>query len=270
MSKPPPMPYTDQKGLKPTPMIYFIKIAYTLLFPPGIIFLLLLCIAFLLKQKKEHLGSFLILLTTAILYVCSIPYFSNFLLSSIEQRYQTPVQVSGDVLVMLTGGAISEPADPLTGGNGYLTSTTASRVLTLAELYRVTKLPIILSGGQVFNDSGNESQIALRHLLALGVPESAIQLDDTSLNTEENAQHTEAILKKKGWKQPILITSAFHMARSVKQFQKLNVRVIPYPTDFITQQKQDLTLNKFIPSAGSLSNTTIALKEYLGLLAAKN
>ncbi|SDN22137.1 Uncharacterized SAM-binding protein YcdF, DUF218 family [Paenibacillus sp. yr247] len=251
-------------------MIYLIKIAYTLLLPPGIIILLLVSIAFWLQQKKEYIGTLLVGLAALLLCVCAMPYFSNSLLNSIERRYAPPVQVSGDVLVMLTGGATLDTLDPLTKGEGYLTGNTAARVLTVAELFRSTKLPILLSGGQVFSDSGNESQIAKRHLLTLGVPESAIYIDDTSRNTEENALKTQAILTEKGWKRPILVTSAFHMARSVKQFQKLKIEVVPFPTDYISQQKQHLSVGKFIPSSNGLSNTTIALKEFLGLLAARN
>jgi uncharacterized SAM-binding protein YcdF (DUF218 family) len=251
-------------------MIYLIKIAYTIVFPPGIIILLLLAIALWLKQKKEYLGTLLVGLAALLLGVSSMPYFGNTLLNSIERRYTPPAQVSGDVLVLLTGGATLDNPDPLTKGEGYLTGNTAARVLTVAELYRSTKLPILLSGGQVFRDTGNESQIAKRHLLALGVPESSISMDDKSRNTEENAMNTQAILSEKGWKAPILITSAFHMARSVKQFQKLKIDVIPYPTDFISQQKQYFSISKFIPSSSGLSTTTIALKEFLGLFAARN
>lgn len=227
-------------------------------------------IALWLQQKKEYLSTFLVGLAAVLLCVCAMPYFSNTLLDAIERRYTPPAQVTGDVLVMLTGGATLDTSDPLTKGEGYLSGNTSARVLTVAELFRNTKLPIVLSGGQVFSDSGNESQIAKRHLLALGIPESTIYLDDMSRNTEENAQHIQTLLTEKGWKHPILITSAFHMARSVKQFQKLNMDVVPFPTDYISQQKQHLSVSKFIPSSSGLANTSIALKEFIGLLAARN
>ncbi|MFD0692489.1 YdcF family protein [Paenibacillus sp. GCM10027628] len=246
-------------------MMYAIKIVYTLLFPPGIIILLLFSIALWLQQRREFLGSLLVGLAALLLCVGSMPYIANAFLQSIEQRYTPPEQVNGDVLVMLTGGAIADNPDPLTHGEGYLNPGTAARVLTVAELYRQTKLPIVLSGGQVYSDTGNESQIARRHLLALGVPESAILMDDTSRNTEENAVHTQSILKQQGWKRPVLITSAYHMARAVKHFQKLKVDVLPYPTDYQTSIKQDRYVSKFIPSAAGLSATTTALKEYLGI-----
>ncbi|MEW9698290.1 YdcF family protein [Paenibacillus sp. SI8] len=249
-------------------MIYAIKIAYTLLFPPGIIILLLLSIAFWLQQKRERMSSLLVGLAALLLCASSMPILGNTLLQSVEQRYTPPNQLAGDVLVMLTGGATQDISDPLTGGEGYLSPYTAARVLTTAELYRQTKLPIVLSGGQVFSDTGNESQIAKRHLLALGIPDTAILLDDTSLNTEENAIHTNAILKQHNWKHPILITSAFHMKRAVKQFNNLNVDVLPYPTDYQMNQKQEKYLTKFIPSAAGLLATAMALKEYLGQLAA--
>ncbi|NEW07788.1 YdcF family protein [Paenibacillus sp. SYP-B3998] len=250
-------------------MIYALKIAYTLLFPPGIIIVLLLSIALRLQQKREFIGSLLVGVAALVLCATSLPYIGNEFLQSIEQRYSPPKQFSGDVLIMLTGGATQDTPNPLTGGEGYLSPSTSARVLTTVELYRNTKLPIILSGGQVFSDTGNESQIAKRHLLALGVPDSAITLDDTSRNTKENAANAVTILNQKSWERPILVTSAFHMARAVKQFQKHKVNVIPYPTDFQTNRKQTIYFSKFIPSSSGLSTTTMALKEYLGLLGAR-
>lgn len=147
---------------------------------------------------------------------------------------------------MLTGGAIADNPDPLTHGEGYPNPGTAACVLTVAELYRQTKL-------------GNESQIAKRHLLALGVPDTAILMDDTSRNTEENAVHS--------WKRPVLITLAYHIARAVKYFQKLKANVLPYPTDYQTSIRQDRYVSKFIPSAVWLSATTTALKEVLGIFS---
>ncbi|UJF34708.1 YdcF family protein [Paenibacillus hexagrammi] len=248
-------------------MIYVIKIVYTLLFPPGVFVLLLVILAAWLLQKKEFFSSFIVILTALLLYVSSAPYMGYTLLHSLEARYSPPADVKGDVLVMLTGGAVLGTPDPLTQGEGHLSPNTAARVLTIAELYRRTQLPIVLSGGQVFADTGNESQIAKRHLLALGVPESSITMDDSSRNTKENAANTKAILEQHQWKHPVLVTSAFHMPRSVKLFRANHVEVQPYPTDYQVSSRLQTYTFTFIPSYSGLMATAMALKEYVGMLA---
>lgn len=63
----------------------------------------------------------------------------------------------------------------------------------------------------------------------------------------------------------ILITSAFHMERSLRVFGKTGLKVIPWPTDYYSQVKV-LTLDSFVPSAHILSLTSTVWKERIGLL----
>jgi uncharacterized SAM-binding protein YcdF (DUF218 family) len=248
-------------------MLYMIKVLYTLIFPPSIFIIGLLIIAVGLFRRKAKIYSLSIGVISLLLAISSMPAFSSVFIHQLEYRYSPPALIQADVLVMLTGGAVQDSPDMASGGNGHLQPHTAARLLTLAELYRQTELPILLSGGQVFHDTGNESRIAKRNLIALGIPESAITMDDTSRNTEENASNTKYLLELHHWEQPLLITSAFHMARSVKQFHKLGIAVTPFPTDYSTNAKQTWYGSKFIPSSSGLHQTGMALKEYLGLLA---
>ena len=57
-------------------------------------------------------------------------------------------------------------------------------------------------------------------LLSLGVPENKIFMDDKSRNTAENAAFSKQICEHQGWTKPILVTSAFHMPRSVRFFTR--------------------------------------------------
>jgi uncharacterized SAM-binding protein YcdF (DUF218 family) len=89
------------------------------------------------------------------------------------------------------------------------------------------------------------------------------------LNTTENARYTRLILAKHHYSHPILVTSAFHMPRSVRQFNKAGITVTPYPTDYRTNEKQGFIAADLIPTADAFNNFSIALKEHLGLLAIK-
>jgi uncharacterized SAM-binding protein YcdF (DUF218 family) len=245
--------------------IYIYKFVVSFLLPPGILVLGLLVVWWRLYCQRMHaarlLGALILLL-----YVLSMPLIGDALLKSLEYRYLPPEEAVGDVIVMLGGGATLDTPD--IDGLGQLSGSAANRLLTAARLHKRLGAPIILSGGQVYKDSGAEALIARRILLSLGVAPDKIIVEDASLNTEQNAKYVKPILSEKGFTRPILVTSAFHMARSVLQFQKQGIAARPFPTDYFTSREGRLNINKFAPSAEALRNSYIVLHEYLGILAA--
>jgi uncharacterized SAM-binding protein YcdF (DUF218 family) len=151
------------------------------------------------------------------------------------------------------------------------------RVLYAAKLYREGKAPrIILSGGRVEWDGSNnlpESADMAELLKTMGVPETAMVQEPTSRNTRENAVNTKQIMDQQGIRKILLVTSALHMPRSLRIFQKLGIDAIPAPTDFLSTDHErenfqntaeSITLNT-LPDAERLRNTTRALKEYVGI-----
>lgn len=245
-------------------MIYIIKFIYAFFLPPGIFILFLLIFSTWL-YKNDKAKAKILVLVTLVFYLISTPYIGNMLLRTLECRYQPSGVIKGDLLVMLGGGATLDT--PNIDGSGHLTGSAANRLLTAVQLHKKTDLPIVISGGQVYSDSGNEAAIAERLLIGLGVSENKIILDNSSRNTTENAQNVKQIMKANNFKKPILITSAFHMERSVRNFARLDIDVQPYPTDYKTSLKSRIYANQFVPSYWGLCDTGIVLKEYLGLLA---
>lgn len=247
-------------------MIYLLKFLYAFLLPPGLFIVLLLLAAVWLYLRVNRKAGYTLLAAALLLYAASIPLVSDPIMRSLENRYAVPAKPDGDVYVMLTGGAIGGIAG--TAGEGQLSGSTLQRVVTVAELYKQRPLPILVSGGQVYENTGNEGQLSKRTLLRLGVPEKDILLDDTSRTTQENAENSKALLTKNGLNRPILVTSAFHMARSVKHFEARLVKVTPYPTDFRTSPDTlpRTFLQTWTPKSGSMDDMAVAFKEYLGML----
>ncbi len=109
-------------------------------------------------------------------------------------------------------------------------------------------------------------------LQRLGVPEEAVIKEGKSLNTRENAVFTKEILDRRNIDTIILVTSGYHMPRAKRVFEKLGITVIPAATDFLSTSGASGNLNlaniilTLVPDAKSLDLTTMALKEYLGLL----
>lgn len=246
-------------------MLVFIKFLYiTFLLPPGLFIAALACLCYWLYRRK-HRGVVPVALITILLYLISTPLVGDALMRSLEGRYLPPVKAQGDVIVMLGGGATADT--PNVHGKGHLMGFAANRLLTAAQLYHITGAPIIVSGGQVFANTGKEAEIARHILLGLGIPDDKIIVESQSLNTTDNARFSKEIIDQRGFTSPILVTSAFHMERSVQQFAKFNIRVTPYPTDYQTNTRFLFEWNQMWPRADAFYNTQLAVKEYLGLAA---
>lgn len=248
-------------------MIYFIKFLYsTFLFPPGI-FIIGFCLFCLLLYRQKSAFTKGAMLLTFLFYLSTISFISDRIIGSLESAYQPPRVVSGDVIIVLGGGATLDT--PNVHGLGHLSGFAANRLLTCAQLYQELHIPIIVSGGKVLETTGSEADISKVILIGLGVPAEKVIVENKSLNTTENAKFTKELVEQYGFKQPILVTSAFHMERSVLQFRKANVAVTPYPTDYQTNLERKFQPHQLWPSASALLDISLALKEYVGILAVK-
>lgn len=249
-------------------MLFFVKYFYqTFLLPPGIIIILLLLLSIWQYVKRSVKLTKAFIVTALLLYFVSVPVVGDSLIRSLESRYSPPQEVEGDVIIMLGGGAVADT--PNINGVGHLSGFAANRLLTCAQLYHKLDAPIIISGGQLYNYQNTEAGIARNILLSLKIPGDKIILDDKSLNTTQNAKYTRELVDKYGFKKPILVTSAFHMERSLRQFQKAGLTVLPYSTDFQTNIKRQIHFRDFVPSADALLKFYMSLKEYIGLAASK-
>ena len=134
------------------------------------------------------------------------------------------------------------------------------------RLYRLRPKPIVVSGGHVnpFTPAMNENQIARDYLIHWGVPQRDVLGEDKSRDTFESAVEVAKILRKKGWKRYLLVTSAFHMPRSMLAFAAEAPQPLPAPGDF-SLVKFDLTPLDFAPNEGVAQRIVFSLHEYVGL-----
>ena len=247
-------------------LIYLIKFIYSFILPPGLFVILLAALVIWLWRSSRR-QAIVLLGLTLLLYLSMTPLVGDALISSLEKKYEQPASITGDVIVVLGGGATSGTPD--IDGEGNLLGSAANRLLTGVRLYRLSGLPVLFSGGQVFSDSGNEADTAKRQMLGLGMPETDILTENQSLNTDQNAVNTAALMKELGLRQPILVTSAFHMPRAMVLFKNAGLDPLAYPTDYTASRGTSLYPGKFAPTGGALQNTGLAFKEYVGLLAAR-
>ena len=83
---------------------------------------------------------------------------------------------------------------------------------------------LVLSGGIVGPPPAEA--VAMRALaLAMGVPETAIVVEDRARNTFENAVFCGTIIRRRAWRRVIVVTDGFHLARALFVFRRIGLDV---------------------------------------------
>lgn len=253
--------------------LFLSKLLPLFIYPLGLACLLLI-LAFISVWKWPRRAALSLFLAFAILVAASNGWVANALVKSLEWQHLPPDPMPTAQAIVVLGGGMRPQVPPrpwvevAEGGD---------RVLYGAKLFREGKAPLLIfSGGRIDWKGGGppESEAMATLAQALGVPETAILQDRTSLNTYENAVNVKEILQARNLQRVLLVTSAMHMPRSLAIFQKQGIDAIPAPTDFLVTEldlqepnssTQARMLNA-IPNAERLQQTTRALKEYIGLM----
>ncbi len=209
------------------------------------------------------------LLAVAWLWLWSTPLASDVLRGWIEgqagPRLVKDIPAS-EVMVVL-GGGVSGPRLPQRPYPDL--GAAADRLWHAARLFHAGKAQrILLSGGVVRTGDGSEAAAMKRLLLDLGVPATALLLEPGSGDTAGNARLTAKLLAGEGISEVLLVTSALHMPRARRLFERAGLTVIPAPTDFeVIPMPFDLL--RIVPDARALDGSGRAMKELVGVFVVK-
>jgi uncharacterized SAM-binding protein YcdF (DUF218 family) len=112
----------------------------------------------------------------------------------------------------------------------------------------------------------SEAEEVAKKIEALGVDPRRLIIETRARNTYENAQYTAALLHPTESQRWLLVTSAWHMPRSVGCFRRAGFTVEAYPVDFRTGGLGDLFILDGLGIDG-LRTLDVAAKEWVGLIA---
>lgn len=225
---------------------------------------LLLCLLALLLVYLDRRRTAMATLAIAIswLYLASTGVVADMLMASLEKG-QRPRALSvipdADVIVVL-GGATR--GDTHWSSLGDLTAQ-ADRLVHATELYKAGKAPRVLVSGGAPRGARSEAEVMEQLLGVMGVPRRAVLRESESRDTRDNARFSAIILRGKGMKRILLVTSAFHMRRAKALFQAEGFDVIPAPTDF-QRLVSEPPVPRWLPMVQDLQRSTLALREYVG------
>ena len=241
------------------------KLITAFLLPLGLAILVLLALALWQLRRGRWWAGLLTGASALFLWSMSIAPVADRLTLGLELPFTAPTRPAGDVIILLGGGVIEGVRDLV--GTGAPTPDMLTRVVGAVRLYKRLPLPIIVSGGAVQEyRSSSEAPIDGRLLVDLGVPPRQVILEDKSRDTVENAVYSARICAARGFRHPIVVTSAYHLRRAVIAFRKQGLEVQPYPASFLTWPGKRYGWVHYLPSAGALAQGSAALREYIGLL----
>jgi uncharacterized SAM-binding protein YcdF (DUF218 family) len=223
----------------------------------------------LLLSRFASLGRKLVAASVLLLAICGFSPIGNLLFYPLESRFPPWDDTRGapDGIVVL-GGAIQPN---LSAAHGIaMFGPSIDRMIAAAGLaHRYPNARIVFSGGNanlVSSDAAREADFATPVFESLGLSKDRLIIERRARNTEENAEFSKALVSPKNGERWLLVTSAYHMPRSVGIFRKAGFEVEPYPVDWRMGGRGDL-LRFSIFFTGGLSRIDTALREWMGLIA---
>lgn len=216
-------------------------------------------------RRRPRQAAFTSGVAVAWVWIWSTQALYRVLGGGLEQAYppiRAEAMPTADAIVILGGG--------MRGSTNLVYSemwSAADRVWHAARLYHAGKAPVVIPSGT------DEVWHSVPLLIDLGVPREAIRVENAARNTEENAILTGRLVRELRvagtTNRPVrvlLVTSAWHMRRSMLQFERSGVEAIAAATDHEALQRCDRELSvwHFFPGAENLYLNSVMWKEIVG------
>ena len=236
------------------------------LVPPGLFVLLLFLSLLFFLLKKQKVGLVFLSFSLFFTYCISIEPGKDLILSPLENAYPHPdlSTVKCQYIVVLGGGEI--PHSPAENGKASVRPAVAKRLYEAFKLYKERELPILVSGGNVYGtEAESEAEAMARFLETIGVPAGKITEERKSRNTLENGIYSYEILGRRGIEEICLVTSAYHIPRSVMIFKEVGFKVTPVPADYRIYRER-YSWYSYLPRVDYLQDSLNGFKEYVGIL----
>jgi len=247
--------------------VLLIKTLQTLLLPPGLMILLML-VGYLLAKRMPRTGKSMLFTGFGLLVLASLPIVANLNLWLLEgDTALSPTELaqpSAQAIVILSGGRNLDA--PEYGNADTVSMLTLERLRYGAWLHRHTRLPLIVTGGKVFDSSRPAEAELMRQILAQEYQVPVRWIEANSRNSWENAAFSQAILKEAGIKRIYLVTQAWHMPRARMAFETVGLEVIPAPTGFLHGDGDAPLILDFLPSSGALLTNYNLSHELMGIV----
>jgi uncharacterized SAM-binding protein YcdF (DUF218 family) len=218
-----------------------------------------------LRRRRARLAAWMQGLGLLVLYAFSTEPMANALQRWVEAGAVSTYrpEVAYDAVIVL-GGAVDADATQRSGLPEY--SPAVERILRGFELLRDGRArQVLLAAGTLDTrpEALVEADVLARQLRLWGIEPERIVIERRSRNTRENAVESERIIREKGWKRLVLVTSAAHMPRALGTFEAVGLRPDTLVVD-VRAHDWHVRGTWWQPRASNLSAGTDALRELFG------
>ncbi|MBM3297454.1 MAG: YdcF family protein [Candidatus Aminicenantes bacterium] len=223
------------------------KILAAFFLPPGLIITLLFAAAVVFWRRKFRPAAVVNLALGMLVWVTCLVPVSDALVSGLEKGLTQPDIKGADAIVVLSGyGDRTAPA---------------------LQLQRRLGVPIIFAGYISLSRSFQDRENFYRLLEGWGVPRDKVILETKSRDTLENLRRAKEICRVRGFRSPLVVSSAFHGKRILLTMKKTGFQAGLFPVDFnVVGRTLRYTWRDALPDARAVLGSSQAANEYLGLL----
>lgn len=248
-----------------TVFFWISKLAWLFIAPDSLLILLILIGTWLLwKQNQKWAKRIFTTVSIAVLIIGLFPV-GEWLLYPLESKFKVNPDLGKVDGIIVLSGAIS-PSRSFTWKQIILNNS-AERIITsvvLSKKYPNAKLVFTGGSGSMIDKQHKHADAAKLFYQEQGLDISKIIFESESRNTYENIILTKKLVNPKENEHWVVITTAWHMPRSIGIFCKANWKVTPYPVDF--RSKPDNLFRIGWGFSGHLSNLTTGVKEWIGFV----
>ncbi|MBL8569843.1 MAG: YdcF family protein [Phreatobacter sp.] len=250
---------------------YLSKIVWWFAAPSNVLIGMVLVGALLLFTRWSRGGRRFVVFGALGLAFCGFSPLGVWLARPLENRFPVQSQeMQPPTGILVLGGSIDQLTTAARGGQVTMGAAPGRMTEAVALARRYPEARLVFTGGSsalLRSDAADEAQSAAKLFAELGIAPERITIERESRNTFENATLTRELVRPKPGERWVLVTSAWHMPRSVGIFRRAGFDVIAYPTDFETRNTDRELWRPILPASRGLDLVDRIAREWLGLLA---
>jgi uncharacterized SAM-binding protein YcdF (DUF218 family) len=214
-------------------------------------------------RRRRRLAYGLTLLSLLLFLAIACGPVPQWLLHDLQDRYSSTASgpwAARNAIVVLgvgtTRASSTAPLEPPVLAYG--------RLAQAAMLYRDCKAAgrqcmVLVTGGDPQKHGSAEAVVYAGVLRRLGVPDGDLQVEPRSMTTWQNAQFTRPMLAAYAPQRLLLLTSGFHMRRSLLYFAHFGMK-----PEAVRGDEINAMLTSW-PNAWNITFCDVALHEYVGI-----
>jgi uncharacterized SAM-binding protein YcdF (DUF218 family) len=243
------------------------KLAWMMIAPDNLILCLLLIAWILLWRGAYRPATLLLGTATTVLMLVALFPVGEWLLYPLETRFASnpklPDRIDG--IIVLSGTEDAVRSSLWQQVELHDSAEREMAFLELARRYPNARLVFTGGSGSMVHQDDKAADVANKLFDNLGLDLSRVTFERNSRNTYENAVISRELVRPDPAQTWVLITTAWHMPRSVGVFRKAGWPVIPYPVDHGTRPGELLRIDMNL--SGHLQSLVKGVREWVGLLA---